>query len=59
MDRELIKPQRTYRTSSGVLLYIHGLSGQKVTFCEVGSTDRHEASLGRLAARIDAEVPNQ
>jgi hypothetical protein len=54
-----IKPQQTYRTRFGKLIYIQDISGQKATFCEVGSTERREASLGRLADHIAREVPNQ
>lgn len=59
MDRDKIKPQRTYRTEGGRLLYVHDLSEQKVIYCDVGSIDRHKCSLGRFASRIVSEAPNQ
>ena len=58
MEREKIRAQRTYRTEGGKLLYVQDITGQKVTFCEVGSVERGEASLGRFASRIVAETPN-
>ena len=59
MDKDQIKPQRTYRAARGKLLYVQDITGQRVTYCVVGSVDRSEASLGRFAAMVDAEVPNQ
>lgn len=59
MHKDELTPQHTYRTEGGKLLYIHAIHGQKVVYCEVGSVDRLECSLGRFASRIAAEVPNQ
>ncbi len=59
VERERIKAEHTYRGLGGRLYYVHALNGQKVTFCEVGSVDRQEASLGRFCSRIVAEVENQ
>lgn len=59
MHKDEITPQHTYRTEGGKLLHVQAVHGQKVVYCEVGSVDRLECSLGRFASRIAAEVPNQ
>ena len=54
-----ITAQTTFKTEGGKLLYVHELSGQKVTYCEVGNIERRECSLGRFASRIATIEPNQ
>lgn len=57
--KDAILPQTTYKTDGGKLLYVHDVEGQKVTYCEVGSVERAECSLGRFASRIVSIEPNQ
>ena len=56
--RSRIFSQQTYRTEGGKLVYVQEVEGQKVTWNEVGSTERHETSLGRFASRIECETTN-
>ena len=58
MQKDKIQAQHTYQTEGGKTLYVHDLSGQKVTYCEVGNVERRECSLSRFACRIKIEVPN-
>ncbi len=59
MERQQIKCQQTYRTNNGLLLYVQDIDGQRVVYCHVGQIMRLESSLGRFAAMVDAEAPNQ
>ena len=42
-----------------IKFHVGGVSGQKVTYCEVGNIERRECSLGRFASRIATIEPNQ
>lgn len=57
--KDAIVPEATYKTDGGRLLYVHDVQGQKVTYCEVGSVERAECSLGRFASRIASIEPNK
>jgi len=57
--KDAIQPQQTYKTEGGKLLYVHDVQGQKVTYCQVGSVEWAECSLGRFASRIASIEPNQ
>lgn len=57
--KDAIMPHNTYKTEGGKLLYVHDVQGQKVTYYQVGSTERAECSLGRFASRIVSIEPNQ
>lgn len=59
MDKAAIKEQQTYRTAAGLDLYVQAIEGQRVVYVHVGQIHRLEASLGRFAAMVEQQVPNQ
>lgn len=48
----------TYETPKRQKLYVHDITGGKVTYCRVGDVTRRDISYPKFAGWVETQVPN-
>lgn len=59
MQKHEIEEAKSYQTYAGSQYYVHEITGERISYCRIGELKRLEASLGRFAAVMQRQIPNQ